>query len=230
MNGNTQLARQDQATTIEQVLIGGDLKALQPADRVAYYNRVCESLNLNPLTKPFEYIVLNGKMVLYARKDATEQLRKRDKVSVTIVAREVVEDVYVVTARATLPDGRCDESIGAVSIAKLVGEAKANALMKAETKAKRRVTLSICGLGMLDETEVETIPGAIYPQQEAPRVEVPEPDPIDEFWTKASDLTGLAVDEVKQQLRRLGRTGVPIDSAEREMLLHILVDSLAEES
>ena len=33
-----------------------------------------------------------------------------------------------------------------------------NALMKAVTKAKRRVTLSICGLGMLDETEVETIP------------------------------------------------------------------------
>lgn len=29
------------------------------------------------------------------------------------------------------------------------------------TKAKRRVTLSICGLGMLDETEVETIPGAL---------------------------------------------------------------------
>jgi hypothetical protein len=36
----------------------------------------------------------------------------------------------------------------------------ANALMKAETKAKRRVTLSICGLGMLDESEVESIPGA----------------------------------------------------------------------
>jgi len=32
--------------------------------------------------------------------------------------------------------------------------------MRAETKAKRRVTLSICGLGMLDETEVDSIPGA----------------------------------------------------------------------
>ena len=36
-------------------------------------------------------------------------------------------------------------------------EAKANAMMKAETKAKRRVTLSICGLGMLDESEFDTI-------------------------------------------------------------------------
>ena len=32
--------------------------------------------------------------------------------------------------------------------------------MKSETKAKRRVTLSLCGLGMLDETEIETIPSA----------------------------------------------------------------------
>jgi len=33
--------------------------------------------------------------------------------------------------------------------------------MKCETKAKRRATLSICGLGMLDESELETIPGAV---------------------------------------------------------------------
>jgi hypothetical protein len=33
-------------------------------------------------------------------------------------------------------------------------------MMKAETKSKRRVTLSIVGLGMLDESEVDSIPGA----------------------------------------------------------------------
>ena len=33
-----------------------------------------------------------------------------------------------------------------------------NALSKAVTKAKRRATLSICGLGMLDETEIASIP------------------------------------------------------------------------
>jgi hypothetical protein len=32
--------------------------------------------------------------------------------------------------------------------------------MKAETKAKRRATLSLCGLGMLDETEVASVPEA----------------------------------------------------------------------
>jgi hypothetical protein len=81
-----------------------------------------------------------------------------------------------------------------------------------------------------DLEDLEIIDARVLP---APVVEVeptPEPDPIDEFWKKAGDFTGLTVDEVKQQLRKLGRTGVPIDSAEREMLLHILVDSLAEES
>jgi hypothetical protein len=37
--------------------------------------------------------------------------------------------------------------------------------MKAETKAKRRVTLSICGLGMLDESELETVRYGEYDQR-----------------------------------------------------------------
>ncbi len=154
----TELATASMAS-LEQVLIGGDLSKLNPQERVMYYKAVCESVGLNPLTKPFEYITLNGKLTLYARRDATDQLRQINKVSINILSREVVEDCYVVTARATTPI-RQDESIGAVSIVGLKGEARANAMMKAETKAKRRVTLSVCGLGMLDETEVDTIPGA----------------------------------------------------------------------
>lgn len=148
------------ADTMEKVLVGGDLSKLAPAERVSYYGKTCESLGLNPLTKPFEYINLNGKLTLYAKRDATDQLRSLRKVSITIVSREKVGDVYAVTARATTPDGRLDESIGAVTVGNLKGDALANALMKAETKAKRRVTLSIVGLGWLDESEVDTIPNA----------------------------------------------------------------------
>jgi len=49
---------------------------------------------------------------------------------------------------------------GATSLAGLRGDNLANAFMRAETKAKRRVTLSICGLGFTDESEVDSIPGA----------------------------------------------------------------------
>jgi hypothetical protein len=140
---------------------------LSPEQRLSYYNKVCESLGLNPLTKPFEYIRLNGKEVLYATRACTEQLRTIHRVSLTITSREVMGDVYVVTAQAKTGE-RCDESTGAVTIKGLSGDNLANAYMKAETKAKRRVTLSICGLGLLDETEVASIPNAQTIRQPEP--------------------------------------------------------------
>lgn len=156
-----ELVNQTQTGAImERVLLVGDLSRLTPQERVTYYLATCESLGLNPATRPFEYLILDGKMTLYPRRDCTDQLRRRDKISIQIVSRERMEDVYVVTARATNPDGRQDESIGVVCLTNLRGHALSNALMKAETKAKRRVTLSICGLGLVDESEVDSIPGA----------------------------------------------------------------------
>ncbi len=160
------------ASLVEQVLIGGDLSKLSPALRTEYYSKVCTSLGLNHLTKPFDYINLNGKLVLYAKRDATDQLRSKHDISITITCRERIEEIYIVTARAKNANGREDESTGAVSISGLKGDNLANAMMKAETKAKRRVTLSICGLGLLDESEIETIPqGPREVNSEAPVAE-----------------------------------------------------------
>jgi hypothetical protein len=145
------------STNIEQVLIGGDLAKLTPDDRLNYYNHLCQSLGLNPLTQPFQYIVLNSNLQLYAKKDCTEQLRKIHGVSITSVDPKQIGDLLVVVASASDRDGRVDSSTGAVNLSGLKGENLANAMMKAETKAKRRVTLSLCGLGMLDETEVDTL-------------------------------------------------------------------------
>jgi len=145
---------------IEAVIAKGDLAQLTPQERVNYYRATCESLGLNPLTKPFEYITLNGKVTLYARKDAADQLRKAQGVSIVKLEREKMDGLYVVTATAQDANGRQDSAIGAVNIEGLKGDALANAMMKAETKAKRRVTLSICGLGWTDESEIESIPNA----------------------------------------------------------------------
>lgn len=146
---------------MEKVLLTGDLASLSAPQRLNYYESVCRALKLNPLTKPFEYIVLNGKLTLYAKKDCTEQLRRTYGISIQIIAREMDEKIVTVTARATMPNGRQDEAIGAVSLP-LTGEARANAIMKSETKAKRRVTLSICGLGMFDESEIDSIPAELH--------------------------------------------------------------------
>lgn len=145
---------------IEAVIAKGDLAQLTPQERVNYYRATCESLGLNPLTKPFEYITLNGKVTLYARKDAADQLRKAQGVSIVKLEREKMDGLYVVTATAQDANGRQDSAIGAVNIEGLKSDALANAMMKAETKAKRRVTLSICGLGWTDESEIESIPNA----------------------------------------------------------------------
>ncbi len=158
---------------MERVLLAGDLSRLSPEERVRYYAETCASLGLNPLTRPLEYITLNGRLTLYARRDAADQLRRLHGISLEIVSREIVGDLYVVHVRARARDGSTDEEIGAVSTAGLRGDALANALLKAITKAKRRVTLSICGLGMLDETEVETIPGT-RPAPEPLTAEPPE--------------------------------------------------------
>ena len=82
------LATQTQSSVIEQVIIQGDLSELTPAQRVSYYREVCSSLGLNPLTKPFDYIRLNGKLTLYAKKDAAEQLRDIHGVSITSLEKE----------------------------------------------------------------------------------------------------------------------------------------------
>ncbi len=152
------LANVTQLGNIERVIAGGDISRLSPEERVQYYKRLCDMMGLNPLTKPFEYITLQGKLVLYATKGCAEQLRKIHKISVRITDRQTINDVYVVTVEASGPDGRVDGATGAVPIQGLKGLDLANAFLKCETKAKRRVTLSICGLNMLDETEVDDIP------------------------------------------------------------------------
>ncbi len=142
---------------LERVITTGDLAALQPQERVALYARTCESLGLNALTRPFEYITLNSKLTLYVRKDATDQLRRIYRVSIDSLRRELDAEAGLLTfiADGHTPDGRRDQASGTVTIKGLSGEALANASMKAETKSKRRLTLSLVGLGFLDESEVE---------------------------------------------------------------------------
>jgi hypothetical protein len=59
--------------------------------------------------------------------------------------------------------------------------------MKAETKAKRRATLSVCGLGFLDETEIEDIPQpTTLPKKNAKDIYVRLQKEIDEASNRAA--------------------------------------------
>ncbi len=147
-------------TIISSIVINGDLSKLSPQQKVAYYRSFCERLGLDPLSQPFKLLRLNGKEVMYCDRSGAQQLNKLHQVSHEIRARETVSGCYVVTAQASTPDGRRTESIGAVPIDNLKGDNLCNAMMKAETKAKRRATLDLLGLGILDELETESLPNA----------------------------------------------------------------------
>jgi len=166
---------------MEAVIAKGDLAKLTPDERVRYYNETCRSLGLNPLTQPFSYITLNSKLTLYATRACADQLRKVNGVSLKILSREIADDIMTVHVRAELPDGRFDEDLGAVAFPPtLKGDIRANAELKCITKAKRRATLSICGLGWLDETEIADIPASAKrpaPPAANVMIEAPPHDP-----------------------------------------------------
>tara|TARA_R100000656_G_scaffold19059_1_gene17477 strand:+ start:1688 stop:2632 length:945 start_codon:yes stop_codon:yes gene_type:complete len=143
---------------IEAALMDGDLSRLTAEEKLSHYQMVCKTVGLNPLTKPFQYITLNGKLQMYALKGATDQLRKIYKIDCEVMKTETVNGLYVVQVKVKDKYGRVDEDMGFAKIDNLSGDALGNAMLKAVTKAKRRATLSMCGLGMLDEDEVKSIP------------------------------------------------------------------------
>lgn len=147
-------AIQVSASKIEQALIGGDLKLLSTEERLSYYKQVCESIGVNPLTKPFAYIVLNGKLTLYALKDCTDQLRSIHRVSILKVTPQQIGDLFVVTAEALNSEGRTDSSTGAVSVKGLQGDALANAMMKAECVPLDSEILTRAGWRTYDRLQV----------------------------------------------------------------------------
>ena len=231
--------QQPTAQTVDDVVARGDLSNLSPEQRVIHYHNVCRSLGLNPVTQPFAYITLNGKLQLYAKRDACDQLRKLHGINIQIPDRTVHDGLLTVHAKATDKTGRTDEDLGVVSIAGLRGEAASNAVMKAVTKAKRRVTLSICGLGFLDETEVEDIPDAVQhditlpkPKPATAEAKVPAADDYTERWTilledagpeDAADIAKRWNDEIPLR----GKIKWPDDEMERD-LKAVVTKRLAE--
>jgi hypothetical protein len=135
----------------------GDLSALTPKQKVRLYNRICRELGLNPDTQPLAFLMLDGREVLYPTRGATDQLAAIHRIDREIVDGPKVamvggQEVMIATCKATHPDGRVDMSTGCCPLTDPV-----MAPMWAETKAKRRATLSILGLGMLDESEVALV-------------------------------------------------------------------------
>lgn len=149
---------------IAKLLMQGDLSSLTMVQRAQFLYHFAKTQGLNPATKPFDLIVLNNKLTIYANRTAADQLRKIHGVTSERLysgylrtGNAVDKTVWEVEYRLTDRDNRVEYSTGCVGIENLTGEALGNAVMKCDTKAKRRGALSLCGLGFLDELEVESV-------------------------------------------------------------------------
>jgi len=163
---------------LEKVILNQDLSSLTGEQRVNFYYQVCDQYGLDPFTRPFEFIKMNNKLVLYATKSCASALQELKSISVEIVKQEQFQDVWIVTVRGTranekAADGRViAENVGITPIKGLSGDALSNSIMKAVTKAQRRLILQMCGLGSTDETELQSI--ANVSPQPVVKVEVDE--------------------------------------------------------
>lgn len=151
---------------IELAVLHGDLAQLNADQRMQYHRARCRAAGFNELARPFAYIKVRGekgapdRLVLYCLREGAEQLNQMHRIthSITNISCDDKKGVIEVMCQATSGDGRSTFDLGVASIDGLRGSDLANAKMKAITKAKRRATLSLCGLGdMMDETELDTV-------------------------------------------------------------------------
>ena len=174
--GVTDFPDQIDDATRHAILNGGDLSALSVAQRDASCEARAKDLGLNPIGGPIQCMLTTyqeqnpvtnkwekkHKLIAYATKGATDQLRTIHGVKIVRAEVNLTADMATVTVEGVLPDGRNDVEVGAVALADGAGtplspSLRANAVMKAMTKAKRRLTLSIIGAGLTDESELDTV-------------------------------------------------------------------------
>jgi hypothetical protein len=164
VTAETSIATREQAgiAALEHVLGTGDLSQLSNEQRVGHYLRMCRSLGLNPLSRPLDWIFFRDpdgteKLQLYPNQSCAAQLRRQHQIRVEVTRRETVGEMFVVEVKGTTPDGREDFASKYVPLTnkygRLTGQQYANALMKAETGAKRRLTFSMVGLAVPPDPE-----------------------------------------------------------------------------
>lgn len=161
----------EQDAILSNILLTGNIGKLNDVQRWEYTKAICNRLKLDPYTQPFRILKLNGVEVLYATKAACEQLVKIYNVTSKLGVMHVDVELGICRVECTVNyvnNGRATSAMAAVPIVefnpkgeqvKLKPEALCNALMKCETKAFRRAVLRLVGLGMMDETEAETMGG-----------------------------------------------------------------------
>jgi hypothetical protein len=157
-------------------------------------------------------------------------MRANQGISVSIASRELLGDVYMVTAKAIRRDGTFEECAGFVPIYKdMAPQAKANAYMKAETAARRRATIAACGMADSegDITPVDAKDGGLEPSADVLDAEVMEPL-SKQISAKIAAIPGLTSEAVAELLKENGIDPKKVDKmpASRHGEVLALIDAM----
>lgn len=94
---------------LERFLADNDASALagNALTRSLYYSEMCRRYEVDPFTKPFDWIEASGKggnkLTLYPNKEFAAQRRKKDNISIKVIEESVLDGVYRVRVRASQP-------------------------------------------------------------------------------------------------------------------------------
>jgi hypothetical protein len=136
------------------------LDNLTEAQKKTYYLQVCEHFGLPAELNLLEYIYMDSgdgarKLVLWAKKGATDIWRDRHDISVIKLVKDEGDGYVMFTAEGKNGKGRTEMAVGAADTKNRTGKALSDAVMTAQTRSIRRMTLQFVGGGFLDETEVQ---------------------------------------------------------------------------
>jgi hypothetical protein len=138
-----------------------DLDSLSEDQRQQYYLSACEYLGLPPELNVLSFKLMDigdgaRRLILYAKKGATDIIRKNLGISVIGLKKEPGTNEVTWVATGQNKEGRTEMSSGTKSVEGLRGKSLEDAIAWAQTKALRRMTLQFAGGGILDESEIES--------------------------------------------------------------------------
>lgn len=157
----------DSMAEVARFMTSGDLSRLPKATKDAFIVKLAEQIGIPPYPPPFAFVTdKRGKETLVPQKHLAQALRDKHGISTEITYQGPLqlgdkfdESIYVVKMKGTLPSGRFAEEMGTGFFGgdSAVGRGKADEVLKTVTKAANRVTYSLLGIGLIDETEVDSL-------------------------------------------------------------------------
>lgn len=140
------------SAAILKLVAAGDISKLAPNEKLQVYVAKAQLMKIDPRVQPFDIIPRKNRdgeitsETLYPNARCANELRRLHSVSFGSTSLTFPDKDHVMAEVVVkLPSGRTDTDIGVVKIGDK-GFTKADAIMKAVTKAKRRATFSILGM------------------------------------------------------------------------------------